>query len=80
MNIDILSVDKERIPFTTVELTGEAAEEVIQNKIPNLGGDGGIVAIDNNGNITMEFNTAGMYRAAMNSKGEVTIGLYKEDE
>lgn len=58
----------------------EAAEEVIQNKIPNLGGDGGIVAIDKNGNITMEFNTAGMYRAAMDSKGEVTIGLYKENE
>src|SRR5690554_3799548 len=58
----------------------EAAEEVIQNKIPELGGDGGIVAIDKDGNITMEFNTAGMYRAAMNSKGEMTIGLYKEDE
>src|SRR5690554_1351832 len=57
-----------------------AAEEVIQNKISNLGGDGGIIAIDNNENITMEFNTAGMYRAAMNSKGEITIGLYKEDE
>lgn len=55
----------------------EAAKEVIQKKLPELGGDGGIIAIDHNGNIAMEFNTAGMYRAAMNKKGELTIGIYK---
>lgn len=58
----------------------DAAMEVIQNKIPNLGGDGGIVAIDKNGNMTMEFNTAGMFRASMNSKGEMMIGMYKDSE
>ena len=56
----------------------EAAELVIQEKVPNLGGDGGIVAIDNKGNIAMEFNTAGMYRAHMNAEGELTVGIYKE--
>ena len=56
----------------------EAAELVIQEKVPNLGGDGGIVAIDHNGNIAMEFNTAGMYRAHMNAEGELTVGIYKE--
>ncbi len=55
----------------------EAAKEVIQNKVPALGGDGGIVAIDKNGNIAMEFNTAGMYRAHMNAEGELTIKIYK---
>ena len=45
---------------------------------PDLGGDGGIVAIDNKGNIAMEFNTAGMYRAHMNANGELNIGIYKE--
>ena len=54
----------------------EAAREVIQNKIPALGGDGGLVAIDHEGNVAMEFNTAGMYRATMNSKGELEIGIY----
>ena len=54
-----------------------AAKKVIQEKIPQLGGSGGIVAIDNQGNVTMEFNTAGMYRATMNNKGEVNIGIYK---
>ena len=56
----------------------EAARVVIQEKIPALGGDGGIVAIDHEGNVAMEFNTAGMYRATMNSKGELEIGIYEK--
>ncbi|OUS01462.1 beta-aspartyl-peptidase [Flavobacteriales bacterium 33_180_T64] len=56
----------------------EAAQEVIQNKVPELGGDGGIVAVDQNGNMVAEFNTAGMYRATMNDKGELRIGIYKK--
>ncbi|MFD2517266.1 isoaspartyl peptidase/L-asparaginase family protein [Salinimicrobium flavum] len=56
----------------------EAARVVIQEKIPALGGDGGIVAIDHEGNVAMEFNTAGMYRAKMNKNGELEIGIYGE--
>lgn len=56
----------------------DAAKEVIQEKLPRLGGDGGIIAIDKNGNMAMEFNTAGMYRASMNSSGELYIGIYKQ--
>lgn len=58
----------------------QAAQEVIQNKVTKLGGDGGIVAIDKEGNISMEFNTAGMYRAHMNKEGKLRIGIYKENE
>ncbi len=56
----------------------EAAFEVIQKKVPELGGDGGIIAVDKNGNMTMEFNTPGMFRASMNDKGELYIGLYND--
>ena len=56
----------------------EAANEVIQKKLTQLGGDGGIVAVDKNGNMVAEFNTPGMYRAFMNDKGELIIGIYKE--
>lgn len=56
-----------------------AAKEVIHKKVPALGGDGGIVAIDKDGNVAMEFNTAGMYRASMNAEGELEIGIYKEE-
>jgi beta-aspartyl-peptidase (threonine type) len=57
----------------------DAAKEVIQNKLTTLGGTGGIVAVDKNGNMVAEFNTAGMYRATMNDKGELTIGIYKDE-
>ncbi|MBP2833150.1 isoaspartyl peptidase/L-asparaginase [Aquimarina sp. U1-2] len=56
----------------------EATSEVIQKKLTALGGTGGIVAIDRNGNVSMEFNTEGMYRATMNADGQLTIGIYKE--
>ena len=56
----------------------EAAEEVIQKKNVELGGNGGIIAIDHQGNVAMEFNTAGMYRAKMNKDGELEIGIYGE--
>lgn len=56
----------------------EAAAEVIQKKQPDLGGNGGIIAIDHEGNVAMEFNTAGMYRATMNGNGELEIGIYSK--
>ena len=56
----------------------EASKKVIQEKVPKLGGNGGIVAIDRKGNVTMEFNTAGMYRAHMNAEGELYVGIYNE--
>ena len=57
----------------------EAATIVIQEKVPDLGGDGGIVAIDKDGNIAMEFNTAGMYRAHMNAQGALIVKIYKNE-
>ena len=57
----------------------EAAKEVIQKKIPNLGGNGGVIAVDKNGNFAMEFNTSGMFRATMNDKDELYIAMYKEE-
>lgn len=56
----------------------EAAKEVIQKKLPDLGGTGGIVAIDNTGEVALEFNTEGMYRAHINAEGALSIKIYKE--
>ena len=55
----------------------EAAKTVIA-KVGDLGGDGGIVAVDKNGNMVAEFNTAGMYRAEMDAEGNINIGIYEE--
>ncbi len=55
----------------------QAAESVIE-KVGNLGGTGGVIAIDNQGNIAMLFNTPGMYRAYIDKEGKVVVKIYKE--
>ena len=60
------------------ELSLKEASKLVLDKVKKLGGDGGIVAVDKNGNMVAEFNTAGMYRATMNDKGELTIGIYEQ--
>lgn len=54
----------------------EAADKVIHEKLQELGGDGGIIALDRNGNISMVFNTAGMFRGAIDGHGEKTVAIY----
>jgi beta-aspartyl-peptidase (threonine type) len=56
----------------------DAASEVIHKRILKINGDGGLIAVDAKGNITMPFNTEGMYRASKSSKGEKYIAIYKE--
>lgn len=55
----------------------DASKEVINKRILELGGDGGLVAIDAKGNIAMPFNTEGMYRASKSSNGREEISIYK---
>ena len=57
----------------------EAATEVIQNKLTKMGGTGGVIGIDKDGNMTMQFNTKGMYRASMNANGELKIAIFGND-
>jgi len=59
-------------------LSLQEASRTVIGKVEKLGGDGGIVAVDKNGNVAMEFNTAGMYRATMNDQGELYLGIYNE--
>jgi beta-aspartyl-peptidase (threonine type) len=53
-----------------------AADEVIMNKLKDLGGNGGIIAVDKNGNIAMTFNTPGMYRGFIKSGGEMKVAMF----
>ena len=55
----------------------KAMSKVIHKKIGSIGGDGGMIGIDKNSNISMEFNTPGMYRAYVNKYGEKEILLYE---
>ena len=56
----------------------EAASEVINKRVLEIGGDGGLIAVDSEGNIAMPFNTEGMYRAFKTSEGKKEIGIYRE--
>jgi beta-aspartyl-peptidase (threonine type) len=40
----------------------QAAASVVMNKLPRIGGRGGLIAVDSHGNVTLPFNTEGMYR------------------
>jgi beta-aspartyl-peptidase (threonine type) len=39
-----------------------AARNVIMESLPQIGGSGGLIAIDARGNVSLPFNTEGMYR------------------
>ncbi|MDB6103975.1 MAG: isoaspartyl peptidase [Gammaproteobacteria bacterium] len=54
----------------------DAAKEVVQVKLKRAGGDGGIIAIDRTGNITLEFNCQGMFRGARDSRGRRDVAIY----
>lgn len=54
----------------------KAAAAAIAN-LSSLKGDGGLIALDRDGNIVMPFNSEGMYRAAFDTKGRRTIGIYR---
>ncbi|PGH37368.1 MAG: hypothetical protein CRN43_21570 [Candidatus Nephrothrix sp. EaCA] len=45
--------------------------------VGDLGGDGGLIALDKEGNITMPFNTEGMYRGSITKDGKIEILIYK---
>ena len=58
----------------------EASREVVHTKLEKIGGTGGLVAIDHEGNIAMPFNTEGMYRGYYLPGGEPTVAIYGEND
>ena len=56
----------------------DAAELVIMKKVPALGGDGGLIALDKNGYVSMPFNTTGMYRGTVTKDGRIEVFIYKD--
>lgn len=57
----------------------QAAGEVIDTIVPKMGGDGGVVALDRDGNIAMPFNTSGMYRAWIRPDGSRGTAIYEDE-
>ncbi|KVG81375.1 isoaspartyl peptidase [Burkholderia ubonensis] len=57
----------------------EAAYDVVMNKLPRIAGRGGIIAVDAHGNVTMPFNTDGMYRGYARVGAAPVVGIYRDD-
>ncbi len=57
----------------------EAAREVVKEKLVRAGGTGGVVAVDRKGNISMPFNTAGMYRGYRTSQGKSGVYIFDDE-
>ena len=56
----------------------EAAREVIKEKLVKAGGTGGVVCVDAKGNISMPFNTGGMYRGYKTSEDRKGVFIFSD--
>ena len=69
-----MKVTEMRVPLK------RAAAEVINQDIPSMGGNGGAIALDADGHISIPFNTDGMYRGWMVADGVAHVALYGDED
>jgi beta-aspartyl-peptidase (threonine type) len=67
-----------RVAYSDLALA-TAAHQVVNVIVPELGGDGGAIALDREGNIEMPFNTSGMYRGWINPDGSRGTAIFRDD-
>ena len=67
-----------RVQYQGLDLAS-AADAVINGQLRDMGGDGGIIALDTKGNIALTFNTPGMYRASVDVEGNLEVRIYKDE-
>lgn len=56
----------------------EACEQVVGVTLREMGGEGGLVAVDHHGNLALSFNSEGMYRAWITSGQEARVAIYRD--
>jgi beta-aspartyl-peptidase (threonine type) len=57
----------------------DAVREVVLDELPALDGEGGVIAIDAKGEIAMEFNSEGMFRASQREGEDARIAIYRPE-
>jgi len=57
----------------------EASELVVNDKLVKAGGSGGVICVDNKGNISMPFNSQGMFRGFATADGKAGVYIYKDE-
>lgn len=55
----------------------QAGDEVINGVLAPIGGTGGVIIVDTKGNISLPFNTSGMYRASKSNTQATYVGIFK---
>ena len=63
-----------RMKYKNLNLESAAREAV--GYLTEIGGEGGLIAVDGQGNIALEFNSEGMYRGFVNNDGAIKIDIY----
>jgi L-asparaginase / beta-aspartyl-peptidase len=66
-----------RMEYMNISLQ-QAAHDVVMTRLVQQGGDGGIIAMDSQGNYTMPFNSAGMYRGHVGADGRTTVAIFRQ--
>ncbi|MCC4226177.1 isoaspartyl peptidase/L-asparaginase [Vibrio campbellii] len=56
-----------------------ACEHIIQGDLKAMGGEGGLIAIDAKGELHFAMNSSGMYRAGINTQGELSMKIYADE-
>ncbi|WP_047863281.1 isoaspartyl peptidase/L-asparaginase family protein [Archangium gephyra] len=56
----------------------ESANQVVLDVLVKAGGEGGVIAMDAQGNVAMPFNSSGMYRGYMGPDGVAAVAIFKE--
>ncbi len=55
----------------------QEAAQIVIDKVGKLGGKGGLIAIDKEGNLAMPFNSSGMYRGTVDAAGKISVEIYR---
>ncbi|MBK6541935.1 MAG: isoaspartyl peptidase/L-asparaginase [Flavobacteriales bacterium] len=56
----------------------EAVRVVVHDKLPPLDGDGGLIAVDRNGQVALDFNCSGMYRGWLEADGALRTAIFRD--
>lgn len=66
-----------RVRYGGVSLE-QAANDVVMKRLVAQGGEGGVIALDRQGNFTLPFNSSGMYRGWVGPDGKIVVKIYKD--
>lgn len=65
-----------RVRYQGVKLE-VAANAVVHGTLLDMGGDGGVIGLDPNGEVVYAFKTTSMYRASIDTSGKLDVGIFQ---